>query len=105
MIEIYVFLQLRYSVLVSGLLGLHELVCLDGGGFNVMATTMSIRSGQHVQFSDFVLFPEFNFFPFFFFFAVLRFELRAYTLSHSTSPFLWVFFSDRVSQTICPGWR
>jgi hypothetical protein len=25
---------------------------------------------------------------FFFFFAVLRFELRAYTLSHSTSPFL-----------------
>jgi hypothetical protein len=25
---------------------------------------------------------------FFFFFAVLGFELRAYTLSHSTSPFL-----------------
>jgi hypothetical protein len=26
--------------------------------------------------------------PFFFFFAILRFELRAYMLSHSTSPFL-----------------
>jgi hypothetical protein len=38
---------------------------------------------------------------FFFFFAVLGFELRAYTLSHSTSPYLrWVFW-DRVSWTIC----
>jgi hypothetical protein len=27
-----------------------------------------------------------------FFFAVLGLELRAYTLSHSTSPFLWFFF-------------
>jgi hypothetical protein len=26
-------------------------------------------------------------------FAVLEFELRAYTLSHSTSPFLWRVFS------------
>jgi hypothetical protein len=33
---------------------------------------------------------------FLFFSVVLGFELRAYTLSHSTSP-------DRVSQTICPG--
>jgi hypothetical protein len=30
---------------------------------------------------------SFLFFTFFFFFAVLGFELRAYTLSHSSSPF------------------
>jgi hypothetical protein len=29
---------------------------------------------------------------FFFFFVVLGFELRAYTLNHSTSPFLWRVF-------------
>jgi hypothetical protein len=33
--------------------------------------------------------------------VVLTFELRAYTLSHSLSPFLWFFFQDRVLQTIC----
>jgi hypothetical protein len=39
------------------------------------------------------------------FFVVLGLELRAYTLSHSTSPFLCdVFFRDRVSQTVCLGW-
>jgi hypothetical protein len=41
------------------------------------------------------------------FFVVLRFELRPYTWSHSTSPFcVYVcveFFHDRVLQTICPG--
>jgi hypothetical protein len=40
----------------------------------------------------------------FFFFSVLGFELKAYTLSHSTSPFfvcVMGFFQDRVSQTIC----
>jgi hypothetical protein len=41
------------------------------------------------------------------FFAVLGFELRAYTLSYYASsphpPFV-MGFSDRVSQTICPGW-
>jgi hypothetical protein len=31
-------------------------------------------------------------------------ELRAYTLNHSTSPFLWWCFWGRVSWTICPGW-
>jgi hypothetical protein len=42
---------------------------------------------------------------FFFFFAVLGFELRAYTLSHSISPFLWwIFFKIRISRTICPDW-
>jgi hypothetical protein len=42
---------------------------------------------------------------FFFFFVVLRFELRAYTLSHSHQPlFGEEFFRDRFSQTICPGW-
>jgi hypothetical protein len=40
----------------------------------------------------------------FFFFAVLAFEPRAYTLSHSASPFCTGYFQDRVSQTICPGW-
>jgi hypothetical protein len=44
------------------------------------------------------------FFVFFCFFAVLGFELRAYTLSHSISPFLWRVFQDRVSQIICLGW-
>jgi hypothetical protein len=36
--------------------------------------------------------------------AVLEFELRAYTLSHSTSPFFDRLFQDRVSQIVCPGW-
>jgi hypothetical protein len=31
-------------------------------------------------------------------------ELRAYTLSHSTSPFCVRYFQDRVSQTIFLGW-
>jgi hypothetical protein len=35
------------------------------------------------------------------FLAVLEFELRAWTLSHSTSPFLcWGCFQDRVLQTL-----
>jgi hypothetical protein len=38
-----------------------------------------------------------------FFFVVLEFELRTYTLSHSTSHFLWWFF-EIVSWTVCPGW-
>jgi hypothetical protein len=41
-----------------------------------------------------------HFFLFFFFSPVLGLGLRAYTLSHSTSP----FYQDRVSQTICLGW-
>jgi hypothetical protein len=36
--------------------------------------------------------------------AVLGLDLRAYTLNHSTSPFLDGFFQDRISQTICLGW-
>jgi hypothetical protein len=39
-----------------------------------------------------------------FFFMVLGLELRAYTLSQSTSPFCIKYFWDRVSQTICLGW-
>jgi hypothetical protein len=39
-----------------------------------------------------------------FFFSVLGLELRISTLSHSTSPFLWRDFQDRVSRTIGPGW-
>jgi hypothetical protein len=47
---------------------------------------------------------------FFFFLSVLLFELRANTLSHSTSPFFVMgffcggIFWDRVLQTICLGW-
>jgi hypothetical protein len=37
-------------------------------------------------------------------FAVLELELRAFTLSHSTSPFCDSYFQDRVSQTTCLGW-
>jgi hypothetical protein len=40
----------------------------------------------------------------FFLCVVLGVELRAYTLSHSTSPFLWWVFFYRVSWTICMGW-
>jgi hypothetical protein len=43
------------------------------------------------------------FFVGFFFGGVLGFELRAYTLSHSISPFFF-FNRDRVSWTICSGW-
>jgi hypothetical protein len=39
---------------------------------------------------------------FFFFFAVLRLELRAYTLSHSTSPIFVKGFQDRVLQNYLP---
>jgi hypothetical protein len=36
-------------------------------------------------------------------FTVLGLELRAYTLNHSTSTFMWRMFS-RVWWTICLGW-
>jgi hypothetical protein len=39
----------------------------------------------------------------FYLFAVLAFELRAYTLSHSTSSVLQWVFQDRVSPSICLG--
>jgi hypothetical protein len=44
------------------------------------------------------------FFPSFFG-VVLGFELNAYTLTHTKSPFFVCdgFFRDRLSQTICPG--
>jgi hypothetical protein len=41
---------------------------------------------------------------FFFFFMALGFELRAYTLSHSTSLLLWRVFWNRISWTIYLGW-
>jgi hypothetical protein len=48
------------------------------------------------------------FFLFFLSFSLiggLGFELKAYTLSHSTSPFFVMdFFQNRVSPTICLGW-
>jgi hypothetical protein len=37
-------------------------------------------------------------------FLVLGFELKVYTLSHSTSLLYVGFFRDRVSRTVCPGW-
>jgi hypothetical protein len=46
---------------------------------------------------------ERNVSSFFFFVAVLGLELRAYTLSHSTSPFLSrVFFKIGSHGTVCP---
>jgi hypothetical protein len=47
-----------------------------------------------------------DFLEFFYIFsAVLEFELRAYTLSHSTSfSFFVICFWGGVSWTICPGW-
>jgi hypothetical protein len=44
---------------------------------------------------------EFLFFSFFF--SVLGFELRAYTLSHSTSPFFVMGFFNRGAQKLF-GW-
>jgi hypothetical protein len=42
---------------------------------------------------------------FLFFFSVVGLELRAYTLSHSTSPvFLWRVFQDRSLQLFAWGW-
>jgi hypothetical protein len=42
---------------------------------------------------------------FFFFFPVLGIELRAYTLSHSTSPFFVMgFFKIRIWELFCRGW-
>jgi hypothetical protein len=38
----------------------------------------------------------------FFVFAVLVFELTAYTLNHSKWFFLWCFFQDSISWSICP---
>jgi hypothetical protein len=52
-------------------------------------------------------YPMFLFFLGFFFFAGLGLELRAYTLSYSTSPvlrFFFFFFWERVLWTIFLGW-
>jgi hypothetical protein len=38
------------------------------------------------------------------FFSGMGFELRAYTLSLSASPFCEIFFRDRVTRTICLCW-
>jgi hypothetical protein len=43
-------------------------------------------------------------YTFIYFLVVLGLELRAYTMIHSTSPFVTVFFQNRVFWTICPGW-
>jgi hypothetical protein len=52
-----------------------------------MASFQNLSQVSKVQVMP--LFKHFSFLPFFpFFFAVLEFEHRAYTLSHSTSPFL-----------------
>jgi hypothetical protein len=42
---------------------------------------------------------------YFFVLSVLGFEIKAYTLSHSSNPFFCIgYFQDRVLQTICSGW-
>jgi hypothetical protein len=54
-----------------------------------------LNTNLHLGFSSFPNLPH----------PILGFELRAYTLSHSTSPFLWWGFSRwGVSRTICLGW-
>jgi hypothetical protein len=42
--------------------------------------------------------------PQYIFFSVLGFELRANSLSHSTSPFFEGLLQDRILRTTCPGW-
>jgi hypothetical protein len=40
-----------------------------------------------------------------FIFSIVGLELRAYTLSHSTSPFLWrIFFKIGSQELLCQGW-
>jgi hypothetical protein len=66
---------------------------------------MALRGRYNIDIP--VFFPLGNLFlNFIYLFAVLGFELRVYTLSHSTSPFFVMdfFFSDRVSRTVCPRW-
>jgi hypothetical protein len=63
----------------------------------------NIELATLLQLDTFVLLVCVNLFNFFFF-LVLGFELRVYTLSHSTGPFCGGFFQDRVSRTICPSW-
>jgi hypothetical protein len=83
-------------------------VCLGSTGWEDVVTSQGHPWDSFFFF--FLLLPHLSlktaltFFFFFFFFAVLGFELRAYTLSHSASPFCDGFFQDRISQTICPGW-
>jgi hypothetical protein len=48
--------------------------------------------------------PNFMFSIFFVCLAVLGFELRAYTLTHSNNSFCVRYFHDRVLWTICPDW-
>jgi hypothetical protein len=60
----------------------------------VLSHIFNLKSVSHLSKKNLV--------TFFFFFAVLGLELRTYTLSHSTSPFLWWIFQDRVSWTILP---
>jgi hypothetical protein len=36
--------------------------------------------------------------------VVLGFELKAFTMSHSTNPIFMKDFQDKVLQTVFPGW-
>jgi hypothetical protein len=48
--------------------------------------------------------PSILFFLFLFFFVALMFEIRTFTLSHSTALFCEEVSQDRISQTIFLGW-
>jgi hypothetical protein len=68
---------------------------LSTNPFQIYFTTLALWSSNR-QLKD----TEFlgSLIPFFFFSSVLVFELRAYTLSHSSNPFLWWVFLKIGSQ-------
>jgi hypothetical protein len=79
------------------------LPCNTSGWLNFNFPLLQTRYSFKEDHSDFNLIsPHSN--PPLLSFAVLRFELRAYNLSHSTSPFSWFFFFEIRSRTIYPGW-
>jgi hypothetical protein len=68
-------------------------LCWEGWTFRFVTDLFKISFIPILKFYNFL--EKFPFHPglkIYLFFAVLRFDLRAYTLSHSTSPFLcWLF--------------
>jgi hypothetical protein len=62
----------------------------------VWLLSLSIRFARFVQIIAWIITP--------FFFSVPGFELRAYTLNHSTALFCIGFFEIGSHGTICLGW-
>jgi hypothetical protein len=67
---------------------------------NTRIILSSCQEYKHVCYVPISLFGLYHMGHAFFFLNIYQ----AYTLSHSTSPFLWWVFWDRVSWTICLGW-